>query len=464
MEKPPRTSPPWPIVAALLVAPWSLWAGWELSSLLSAERAARSAGFPDSLGDVPLPPVPASENTCIPLESAERVRASSKSRWSNSASMNVPVVNPRVSFAEDEVTRLPVEREMRSPEFSEFLENVVSASRLPKFRPPRDYSMGHSVDLGPAACTLDAAKLLLIRSRFAASDGDQKSASADTLAMSRLSNLMLEDNLVITALVEMSLGNLSSESAQSSIGDLGSSQFVPADWADLERSRERIALLARPCAVRAIASDARVMTSYVFERTETGPSDLLSSTSGASPHAGFMLVYRTGFLPLFYLDKASYLRGMLAIHTAVKDDSPATALLDPPAPPLPESAIFSRLMLPVLENLPAIVSIFEVRMKLSQVGLALEKYRFVHVSYPESLRGLDLPPSMIKDPFSSGDFVYRPSGENLLIYSVGLDRIDQAGHPSKNSRGPGDLAWKIIRTPPAPPSQAPQIQSVRPQS
>jgi hypothetical protein len=92
-------------------------------------------------------------------------------------------------------------------------------------------------------------------------------------------------------------------------------------------------------------------------------------------------------------------------------------------------------------------------LRLLTTELALRCYRCDHGSAPGSLQ--QLVPKYLQrapsDPFSGHPLIYRPSGTNWLLYSVGPDRVDDGGKPtgpvgfgySPSTTGPikGDLLY-----------------------
>ncbi len=85
-------------------------------------------------------------------------------------------------------------------------------------------------------------------------------------------------------------------------------------------------------------------------------------------------------------------------------------------------------------------------LRLLTTELALRRYRCDHGNAPVSLQHL-LPKyfeRMPSDPFSSRPLVYRPTGTNWVLYSIGPDRIDDAGKPvlrTKAGQRMGDLRY-----------------------
>ena len=111
---------------------------------------------------------------------------------------------------------------------------------------------------------------------------------------------------------------------------------------------------------------------------------------------------------------------------------------------IPKWAILSRLAAPANDRMPARIAEYEVSLQLGRLGLALEDFRSRAGNYPATLQQLDWTDAAITDPFTGQPFVYRPDGDNVLVYSVGIDRADDGGlyAPRKKLR---DIVWRVER-------------------
>ncbi|MGQ9880516.1 MAG: hypothetical protein ACUVSV_06585 [Armatimonadota bacterium] len=68
----------------------------------------------------------------------------------------------------------------------------------------------------------------------------------------------------------------------------------------------------------------------------------------------------------------------------------------------------------------------EARIRLLACAAAVRAYRLRHGSYPSSLQEAGVA-DLNKDPFTGGEFVYKPSEQGFLLYSVGEDGKDDGG-------------------------------------
>jgi hypothetical protein len=65
---------------------------------------------------------------------------------------------------------------------------------------------------------------------------------------------------------------------------------------------------------------------------------------------------------------------------------------------------------------------------------ALWAHRHTHGAFPASLDELDVPnlAELRRDPFSPREFVYRPTADGFIIYSLGVDLVDQDGRHAED--------------------------------
>ena len=96
----------------------------------------------------------------------------------------------------------------------------------------------------------------------------------------------------------------------------------------------------------------------------------------------------------------------------------------------------------VLEKQP----VTTIRIELARIGIALEIYKLDFGSYPERLTQLGI--SIPEDPFREGKIQYRLQQDGTpLVWSVGLNRVDEGGLPQINDPNEGDIVWHLSPIP-----------------
>jgi hypothetical protein len=98
------------------------------------------------------------------------------------------------------------------------------------------------------------------------------------------------------------------------------------------------------------------------------------------------------------------------------------------------------------------------------IALELEKARERTGAYPEGLMTADASIPPLRDPFSGEPYLYRREGAGYVLYSVGMNGVDDGGKPGLNDQGApdatqGDAVWAVkpwaapATAPPADPAQ-----------
>jgi hypothetical protein len=94
----------------------------------------------------------------------------------------------------------------------------------------------------------------------------------------------------------------------------------------------------------------------------------------------------------------------------------------------PEYAELSRMLLPSMGRVQARQAATEAYLGTAQVATALRLYRDSHGDYPATLDAvLPILPQMPLDPFTGKPYLYRREGVGFVVYSVGINGIDNAG-------------------------------------
>lgn len=77
--------------------------------------------------------------------------------------------------------------------------------------------------------------------------------------------------------------------------------------------------------------------------------------------------------------------------------------------------------------------------RLLGCAAAVRAYRLQHGFYPATLSDAGVA-DLNHDPITGGTFVYRPTEQGFLLYSVGEDGVDDGGRrTSEHSPGKGDI-------------------------
>ncbi len=443
-----------PLGAVLLFAlAWLSWYGAAIWQLNRMKSEALAAGFPATVAEVIPPEIPEGENAAPALARVQAILKSTKD------SEGFIKACPGAGVAEcdplmfDAARLGQLQAQLERPDMREMFRLLREASRKPSARFDRDYSKGAMIELEPLTSMLLGAQFFSSKAWMAARQGNQNDAAADVLACSRLASFGLRDVLLLGWLVGAAVDGVSFNSAQRVLAELPPDSFRMEDWEALDDSWAQHAAEARGDLVRALEAERVGFGAWVFEGVMAGRVSLGETVLQAAPEKSpdavarwrrTMDVYGTVLAPLFVSDYAAYLRHALSVHDAVKNGSAGTAGGEAFAIRIPKWAILSRLAAPANDRMPARIAEYEVSLQLGRLGLALEDFRSRAGNYPATLQQLDWTDAAITDPFTGQPFVYRPDGDNVLLYSVGIDRADDGGlHAPREKRR--DIVWRVQR-------------------
>jgi hypothetical protein len=124
-------------------------------------------------------------------------------------------------------------------------------------------------------------------------------------------------------------------------------------------------------------------------------------------------------------------------------------------------AIVVRVLMPAISKLGQVNRRNQANLRCTMAGLAVERYRLKHGKWPESLQVLiaeGLLPAVPVDPFDGKTLRYKLMADGAVVYSVGLDGVDDGGKVNRSRpHEPGtDLGFRLWneesrRQPPLPP-------------
>jgi hypothetical protein len=112
--------------------------------------------------------------------------------------------------------------------------------------------------------------------------------------------------------------------------------------------------------------------------------------------------------------------------------------------------VINAMLLPVYDTFPRQEAVRTARIRLLGVAAAVRAYRLKHGRYPATLAEAGVA-DLNKDPFTGAEFIYRPSAQGFLVYSVGEDGRDDGGKRAAGDRSPGDIGPVSYFSSPVPP-------------
>lgn len=453
----------WAIIGAVLLA-LAIWPAWYVGAwwrLQKVKAQIAAAGLPTTEVEVIPKPIPAQQNAAPLLVGMQEIWQGlkvSEGFIKASPGANDAERDP-LMFDADRLNRLQVQ--LQKPEVREMFRLMTEASHKPAAWFERDYSNALVIRMEPLVSLLPAVQLLCAKAWLAAQEGNQREAADDVLTCSKLSLFGLQDILLIGWLVGVAVDNLSVNAAQLVISELPPGSFAMDEWKAVGASWLKHEGEARAQLCKALDAERVIYGGYVFEGAMQGLFSLgdmvvdTLSIDAVSPRAAEWRETMNGYQkvgrPLVLSDYVAYLQMMQSVRSEVEKGitRQGSAASDNFSGSVPKYAVLTRLSAPVFDGIPARLAEYKVNLQLGRLGLALEGYRSREGKYPVALSNLGLPEAAITDPFTGQPFIYRPEGDNVLVYSVGFDREDDGGVPRAGD-GRRDVVWRIERQPTAP--------------
>jgi hypothetical protein len=93
-------------------------------------------------------------------------------------------------------------------------------------------------------------------------------------------------------------------------------------------------------------------------------------------------------------------------------------------------------------------TIYVANVNVRIIGVAAVLYRRAHGEYPSSLADLspEFLPEIPKDPFRGNEFLYKKTGNDFVVYSIGQDLVGDSGKPGQPEERPklGDIVFTSV--------------------
>lgn len=433
------------VVLVAAVVAWAFWLRAEKAAVKALQDEMRAAGWPVTSAEVT--PAPAAADNAGPLleQAATKLEKLRKGEgWIDAIPSGGGTTdrNP-AGFDPDKLERFRAQ--MARPETQEILRLLREGSAKHSARFARDVTKGPAMELGPVPELLTAARLLGASAWLAAREGREEAAAADLLAAARIGGFLRGGPVLIDWLVGIAIDALTVGMAAGVLAELPTGAFEAKAWGALAVVWTSHRDGMRPALASVLDGERVLAGSWVFERMAGNSqafADFWKSVAGPSGNLDrssllALSLYAHPWSPLLHADHAAYLRFMRDLRREVAGGGSGKGL----AAQVPQSAFFTRLSAPALDNLARRADEVAAQLQLGCLGLSLERWRAEHGSYPEVLTALRLPLHETADPFRGHPLGYRVEGDGVLVYSVGPDGKDDGG----NSQQRRDIVWRVTR-------------------
>jgi hypothetical protein len=206
----------------------------------------------------------------------------------------------------------------------------------------------------------------------------------------------------------------------------------------------------------AIEAERLLFGEWVFSREHNEEFPNLVDAPACGPSRFALRLYASPLgLPLWQWDHACYLQVMGEMPGALQRpySQGDRGLGDVQLRSVPRICVATRLLVPGLGSVKVKQLEYLARVRLARVGLALRAARSAGQALPAELSGLATAGLDLTDPFTGKPFVYRPSENGFVVYSLAENQTDDGGTPrparpaSKDREKGWDLVWSF---PPEP--------------
>ncbi len=314
---------------------------------------------------------------------------------------------------------------------------------------PLDFSKGLAMDLPHLAPMRECARLLRADAIIKAMEGNKTEAFEDVIAGMKLGEALKQEPVLISQFVRIAMNGILSSGLQ-----------VSLEGADLspEQTRRLMMQIARGRDRRAfadsLAGELHMGLQIFSGLREPNPAkrdafDLAFYLGAGAPDTIDELIrdfYRSPLgRPWLNMDEAAYadLIGRLcsAAEQPYYEAAPEMNQIEMDFSSLAPTRVLSDRLIPGLMRAYESQARHEAILDLMQMGILVEQHHARTGSYPESLDAIapEFGGSLPVDPFTGNPYLYQPSDDGFLLYSIGQNLIDDGGTHEFRS---GDIVWR----------------------
>lgn len=341
--------------------------------------------------------------------------------------MPLPIVGIGEDFDLD--PKIPFPQEQAVDDFltrhSDLLDEIEAAALAEgEVRFPRDFREGPLMKTPEIESMRECTRLIDLRSRFAARTGDSDQAFRSVRAMIGLSKALRAEPMILSQLLRMAIYGV----AVSALAETLS--FT--DW-----SEPQLAQLTEDCqsqdwheAMKYALIGERAVGRVVFDQPEAAPNYVVEYFYPSRPEdERFYLRFTTDSV------KATDLEFPEAVAELKKLDRALEAEFGNSSPVAEFTHFNSLYYVPLVEAASVAFAWAETNRRAGAAQLAIELYRRHHGKPPATLQ--DLVPQYLAeepaDPFTGKPLLYRFDGEEILVYSVSANGVDDGGVMGESS-------------------------------
>lgn len=310
-----------------------------------------------------------------------------------------------------------------------------AANKRGVVRFPMDFNQGFNTLLPDTQNVRSGARLLTLEAHVRAHQGDAHGAADSIRALLALGNVLENEPMLISQLVRIAVRSMGYELIRELLPHV---EFSDDDLRELQ------------LAVRAADYRASLHRAMIGERVLGKHSFRNPGGTGITPRQLTML----RLISSENDDLSLYLESMNSLVDAVRvswiETRAVGHALNKMLKERRQSTAWCLQHTMTVTNLPEAISaslsggIGEARKHLTDIALAIERFRRKHGRPPKNLEELvpNFLPMVPLDPFADQPLRFKSSGDGLLIYSVGSDGIDNGGTEDSGKAEP-DIVIRV---------------------
>lgn len=432
--------------ALILCGGFWLWHQHTKSVLAAAQQRLRDAHLPMTVADIRPPAVPDADNAAPDIDkmgallnALPQVNGEDFAVWFSDFQLK------HTELRLDETATKELADQFDSPPVQAVLALIRQAAGKKGFDAKLDYSQALMAKIPYVGPLQTAARLIGRQARLEAARGQTDAAGTDVWNQANLADVVSREPNLIAMLTRVAVWGIALENMER----LAATGGISPEW-NIKFSQRLAALNLDAGLVAALDGERVMFGGAAFEgilKGSVSPRDLFGSLGGSNADERgqklVMMAYRAS--GVLRLDYASYLDGMKErrkIAASAPPDLPAWESGVSHLPPIPDYALFSRIVLPTLESVAKNIWRPKAKIAIAQIGLALERYRAAKGGYPAALS--DLVPEFIAsvpaDVFTGKPLLYRTEPGGAFIYSVGPNLKDDGGIENRDD-AKDDISW-----------------------
>jgi len=405
---------------------------------LKAEfRRIRASGAPVTLAEAAPPKVPDDQNAALFYQRAyEGLHG-----WPE-----LQPINEYLAYLQDsknETSPPPLEKVVAALAANEdYFGLVEKGSRLSVSRFPVDWQAGMLM-LPPHWKALDnMAQMLLARAVVAAKQGESEKAWESLASIVRMASQIGAEPASNSLLIQSDFVNLAFRHCGEILAAAPPEEkqckyfYQVLRQAEASRPLYKILEVERAEGIRAFRYVRRESPmGMVYGRTRPG--------RGPNLLVNLWRLFRPFWEPFLKLDELYYLRQTAPVIEEAKSPLSQSQSQTPGRSRVwlrktPKYALISRMIWRPPHFTQYNHYGLQAQLRIMQAAMVLRAYQIKQGKYPDTLAELPtLGWKISPDPFSGKSLIYRKSGEGYILYSVGKNRKDDGGMPSKDTR-----AWR----------------------